>query len=459
MKKWTGVLLSLILLMLLTYYFMGYIVKDTLHKNIHALIKTPILSVHLNDYKRGWFSSQALLKLKMHVPAQTTTDKNGVSSTQPPVDFDLNFPLMIHHGPFIKTDTGIRFGIGAVTTQPETHYGVLITYLNRTFLKYTLPSFSMKGTVGGTPNEAFQVNWLGLIAEVEATTRLKQITGSLTLNGLNASAAKTSVNISKLMNQFKVYRTKENLWLGYNTLSIPLIEVEAAQSKTFQLNQFIFRIGSGIRQKSLNIDYAMSLKQLLVNGNSYGPGSFKLSLKNLNPTAMAQIHKQEVNLLENEGNPTLASLALLAELPQLLSQGPELELSDCSFRLPDGIVTGYLRVSLPKSDAITTDKLLKSASGEGQFKAPMTLVKQLLVQSLTTNQPENKSASSTDISTSSTIAPISNEDPEKKADQILKNYADKGLLKIEGSDYIIHFTLENQQMKINGQVFNPDTLQ
>ena len=110
---------------------MGFIVKKTLNKIVSSIPKISIVSIQLDKYHGGWFSSQAILSLKMHVPAQKTTDKNGITRMQLPVDLEMDIPITIKHGPFIVADNGIRFGLGMVTTQPETHYGVLINYFNK----------------------------------------------------------------------------------------------------------------------------------------------------------------------------------------------------------------------------------------------------------------------------------------------------------------------------------------
>ena len=54
----------------------------------------------------------------MHIPAQETTDAQGETSTEPPADVDMSFPLIINHGPFIVSDYGMGFGMGQVTTRP-----------------------------------------------------------------------------------------------------------------------------------------------------------------------------------------------------------------------------------------------------------------------------------------------------------------------------------------------------
>jgi len=41
---------------------------------------------------------------------------------------------------------------------------------------------------------------------------------------------------------------------------------------------------------------------------------------------------------------------------------------------------------------------------------------------------------------------------------MLQDYVSKGLLKVEGTDYVVTFKLENQQFIVNGQPFDSSML-
>lgn len=112
-------------------------------------------------------------------------------------------------------------------------------------------------------------------------------------------------------------------------------------------------------------------------------------------------------------------------------------------------------------------------SGEGQFKVPMTVVRNLMIASIKSDldkkspspAPEPVTpgdvANPTGVSVT-TPAPIvtdTNAEAQKQTETILQNLVNKGFLKVEGSDYVLNFTLENQQLLVNGQPFNPAMLQ
>ena len=82
MKKWTGFLVVLVVLILIAYYVMGFVLERTLNKNINSIPKSPVLSVELDNYERGWFSSQALLQGSRYLVKDFGTSKSPKSTRQ-----------------------------------------------------------------------------------------------------------------------------------------------------------------------------------------------------------------------------------------------------------------------------------------------------------------------------------------------------------------------------------------
>lgn len=465
MKKIAGVIIVLALLVLAGYYITGMNVERTLNKNIGSIPKTPIFNVYLDQYQRGWFSSHARLGLKMHVPEQTVTDKNGVAKVDPAVDFDLNFPLTINHGPIIVTDNGLRFGMGQVTTQPQTHYGVLIDYYNNLLFKYTLPGFAIKGNVHVNDGD-FQAEWLGLQSLLSVSANMDQLAGSSTIFGLDASAHNLVFKLGKISHVFKLNKNEDGLWLGDSQLSIPSIVVNAGDNNSFNLDDFALTSVSGIKEKMLYFNLDLSLKKVLVAGQNYGPGIFKFKIRNLDAKALADINQLGWQMAQKSQNPNVMMLSMLSELPKLISKGAEVELAEMALTLPEGIITGNFKISIPKSESSDLGQLMQKAYGEGQFKAPMTVVKSLLVttimskknDNLAQQQPTNPAITTAlPASPASTTEP-STEDPKIQADKLLQDYVNKGILKIDGPDYLITIKLKNQQFMINGKIIDPSLL-
>jgi uncharacterized protein YdgA (DUF945 family) len=461
MKKGTALLISFLLLILIAYYVMGVIVERTLNNNLSTLPNTSILSVHLDKYQRGLFSSRAILAIKMHIPEQTTED--GRLKVDPAVDFDLEFPLIINHGPVIFTDHGIRFGMGEATTQLQTHYNVLINYLNKTIFTYTLPSFAFKINVR---SEDFQFEWLGARDLFSISANMKKLDSHFILYGLNGSGNNVVFKLGKVIHNIQLTHAQDGLWLGHTDLSIPSATISTGDKNNFDLKSFNFMLGSDLNEGALNFKSEISLKKLLLDDKVYGPSTLKWGIRNLDPVAMASINQLEWKMLENNPDSNLLTLKLLAELPKLLAKGAELELSEMILNFPEGKITGSFKIFLPKNEN-APGKLLQEAHGEGQFKASIAVVKQLTtffieeeLQKQAAKTQVLSSAQQSGATPATTNAPMPaatniHDEAQKQAKQNIQTLVNKGLLKIDGTDYVLNFKLENGQFIINGQPFNP----
>ncbi|USQ13328.1 YdgA family protein [Legionella lytica] len=456
MKKWIG-LFSLVVIVLIAYYVMGNMAKTTLTRNIDSFPKSSVITLHLDQYQQGWFSSKALLDVKMHIPAQKITDTNGIAKMDTPLDLDISIPIHIKHGPFIWTDNGFRFGIAEVATRPETHYKALINYLRETVIKYSLPSFDLKGN-DGTADGAVQINWKGLTTVLGVSSNLDKINANFSLYGLSGSASNIEFNFSELEHDVQLWRHQEWLWLGQSHLGLTSATINAPDEQHFQLQGLDLRFNSDVTENKMGIDCKLSLEKLVVDNQNYGPGVFKLSIKNLDPNVMAKLNQQEANMVENNVDPNLAMLAIAAELPKLLTKGPVIELAEMNLTLPEGQINGNFKIWLPENEAKDASQAMQKVRGEGHFKAPIRLVKSLIVASIKsdlTKKVQQQQPASVTNPIAAFPAPVNPDaEAQKQAEQLVADLTNKGFLKVDGDNYVVDFTLENQKLQINGKPVN-----
>ncbi|CEK11572.1 YdgA family protein [Legionella hackeliae] len=466
MKKWIGFFVVLAVLILVAFYAMGFMIKSTFTKNINSIPDSPFMSVQLEKYRRGFFSSQAVLKLKIHVPAQQVTDKNGAARLDPPVDMNIDLPILIKHGPIICSENGIRFGLGLITTKPETHYQIFINYLNKMIANYSLPSFAIRVNPGPQAGGEYQLNWKGLDTLFKVSTNLNDVEGNLKLYGLDGSGNNTVLKIDNVGHKFKYKRHQNWLWLGQSKFKIPFVLLNQAGQKLFELKDFSFMLDSDAPDDALYFDWDVSMQNLYANAQSYGPGRLKLNIKNLDSAAMANIMQQSSNMLQENGNSDAATAGILAQLPKLLSRGPVMELSELALNLPEGKVLGNFKLSLP-NNVNDPNQIVQKMQGEGQFRAPIATVRQLLIAS-TKSDLDSKNTPATNNQPAVVPGAVANPvsavtdtqaEAQMQVDKMLQALTSKGFLKVEGSDYVLIFKLENQQLIINGQPFNPNMLQ
>ncbi|WP_133128334.1 YdgA family protein [Legionella nagasakiensis] len=518
MKKLIGLVVIILVLVLGSYYGTGLITERTLKKNVNMINQSNGLYVDVEQYDRGWFTSQAKFKWHLHVPERITKDQNDQSKVIPAQDYAMDMPLTIYHGPVIFSNVGIRFGLGYAhtvltlpqpyaeqfstvfsnqSTRPTLNLSVLVNYLNKSRLRIELPAFTLIAKEGKG-----QFEWLGMTSDVTVSSSLSTIDGDLTIDGIKIIKDSMNAVIGKITSNYDLHQTKEGLYLGEANFSFPSLMINNKDQKIFELEQFDIHTSSDVDGGLFNSYLKTSLEQIVTNGKKYGPGILKVSLKNLDAEVLAQINEQVNRMQQGSAQERQkALLVLLPELPKLFNKGAKFEISEMSFAMPEGTVAGHVLVSLPKSDSSNPFQLIQQVEGEGKFKIPAIVLKGLIVASLkqqlmqqpalpqaiaeqmkkdgqsennVTGSADEEMAKHSDASdeqnqeaqnessqdTSATASAIrSPADVEKQAtmqtEERLSSLVQAGILKTEGNDYTIELKLENGQLSVNGQPFNP----
>ncbi|HIC7358000.1 TPA: YdgA family protein [Legionella pneumophila] len=451
MKKWIISVLLLVAIVLCSYPIIGMMALSTAKKNVDNIPRNPFLTWQLKDNHRGWFCSTAVLNLLVNLPAQENKDAQGNIKVQPALHLSLDFPMVIHHGPFIMTDNGLRFGLAWVTTRPETHYGALINYLNQTVVSYSLPAINMQGTNNGDQGN-FVFVWQGLSAKLKVNPRVNKASGHVTMYGMSAKVQETDVRIGKVKVSFALNRYMDNLWLGDSSILLSSVSTITNSLPVFDLQDLSMDAWAGVNNNLLDFNLQLSLNKFLMNNNGYGPGQLKIELKNLDPQAMAKLNRLNYDYPSNQ-------IAILAEIFNLLSKGATLSLNQ-ELDTPHGHLSSSLNMALTRNSFSNPEDLWQNLKGNGQFKAPIKLVKQLLLESIkskTTTPPADVSQSQATQLDSTQPVDV-DADAHKQTEALLQKLVSQGVLKVEGDYYHASFTLENTKFTVNGQPFDPALL-
>ncbi|CZG12549.1 TPA: YdgA family protein [Legionella pneumophila] len=447
MRKWIISLLLLVIIVLCSYPIIGMMALSTVKKNVDNIPKSPFLTWQLKDNQSGWFCSTAVLNLLVDLPAQENKDAQGNIKIQPALHLSMDFPVIVRHGPFIMTNNGLRFGLAWVTTKPETHYGALINYLNQTAVSYSLPSINMQGTNNGDQGK-FVFVWQGVSASLKVNPRIDKASGHVTMYGMSTQVQETDVRIGKVKVNFALNRYMDDLWLGDSSIMLSSLSIITNSQPVFDLQNLGIDAWAGVNSNLLDFNLQLSLNKFVMNNNSYGPGQLKIEVKNLDPQAMAKLNHLNYDYPSNQ-------IAILAEMFNLLSKGATLNLNQ-ELDTPQGHLSSSLNLALTRSSLSNPEDLLQNLKGNGQFKAPIKLVEQLLFESI-----KSKTATpAADMSQSQVTEPLVDADAEahKQTEELLQKLVSKGILKVEGDYYQASFTLENTKFTVNGQPFDPALL-
>lgn len=457
MKKWIGLIAVLAVGVLGAYDGMGWMAERTLNQNIQAVPDSPFFKLSLDKYRRGWFSSNALLRFNMHIPPQPALAADGSYTSGQPIDLGMAFPLLIQHGPVVFTDSGLRFGTAQVTTRPASHYGAFINYTHKTVMKYTLPSTILRSKVPSSQQD-YVVDWRGLCVWLGLAPHLNGFDSQLETGGLRITADQFTLDIGHIVGDLALNRERDWLWLGETRLHLSSIKAHSPTQAVFELHDFNLRVNSFAEDDTLQFDWQLSLQKLFADNQHYGPASLRLTIRNIDAAAMAKINQQTwSSTTQSTGNPSLAMMAMMAEVPYLLAKGPVIELSEMDVTMPEGRIVGHFKLMLPTVSPENNAEFTRKIYGEGEFRAPAKVVKALLNASI-----KRHASSTVPTAPRDQVMALDNQTPatsdasiEQQADKMLQDYISKGLLKQDGEDYVLTFKVENQQLIVNGQVFNP----
>ena len=486
MKKLAGLIIILAVLILGGYYGMGVLTERTIKKDIEVINQSNGLFAQIEEYNRGWFSSDAKIKWRLHVPERIVTGDDGKSQTVAAQDYQMDMPVTIHHGPIIIAKNNVRFGMGYAetvfalpdqlnkkfdeefskeSTRPQLDLNIFVNYLNKSIVELSLPSFKLISKDG-----TGHFDWLGMQSTTHMTSNMGQVEGDIIIDGMKIAKDDTKVTLGKVSSEFDLHQTPAGLYLGNANFSLPSFDVTVKDKKMFELSEFSLSSDSNIKDSLFSTNFNMSLKSLVANGLTYGPGDLEIVLRNLDADVLADINRQATAMQNGtEAERQQAMMALLPELPKLFSKGAELEISKLSFKLPEGTIEGNLLVTLPKGDNANPFELIQKTQGNAKLKMPKAVVKQLMQQSIMqqmSKQPEMQQALIEQLQNAQQGGQSQAKQPVPSTAELAGIQADKqiavmeqnGLIVLNGSDYVTEVSLEQGKLAINGKPFDPSMM-
>lgn len=502
MKKLTGLLVILVVLSLGAYYGMGVLTERTIKKDIEVVNQSNGLSAVIENYNRGWFSSDANIKWRLHLPERIVKDAEGKSQTLAAQDYNTQTPIQIHHGPFIHTGKKLRFGMGYAQTsiplpdqynqkfdtlftqdsmKPQLDLNIFVNYLNQSTLELALPSFKLTAKEGNG-----QFEWKGMNTLTSISSNLNKIDGKIRIDGADVSKDDTKINLGEVTSEYNLHKTASGLYLGDANLSLPSFTIMNKAQSLFAMKDFSLNSSSDISNSLFSTHLEVQLNSVVANTLTYGPAQLEVALRNLDADVLAKLNDQAQAMHNGtDVERQQAMLSMLPELPKLFSQGAEFEISKLNVKLPQGVVDGNLLVSLPKGNNSNPFELIQKIQGNAKLSLPIAVVKQLVQQSLNqqmTTQPElqqalikelqNSSAQPAATPTPSAAAnapeatPPTTTTPAPTLEQLAVMETDKrlgilvqnGLLTVNADNYVIEVSLAQGKFIVNGKPFDPAML-
>ena len=510
MKKVIGLVVIVPAVVLGSYFGMGLLTKVAIDKSVRLINESNGVLVEIDKYDRGLYTSTAVLKWNIHIAEILSKNSDGQITTVPAQDYKLETPLTIYHGPVMFTNSGIKFGLGYARSdvslpedyatkfadvftkesiRPKLNVSLFVNYLDNSQFHVDLPAFKLIFKDTGD-----QIVWNGMNTHLQFSRSFRHIDGGFTIDGAMVTKDKMKANITKLVSDYEMKRTKSGIYIGEGSLSMSLLSVMDNDKPMFEVNDFFASSNSGIDDRLFHSNFKSSIKKCVLNGKVYGPGLIEFGLSNLDADILADIHSKSPALQQgSDADRQQALLAILPEIPKLFAKGPQFEVSTLKMEVPEGTITGKLLLSLPKGDAGNPFQMLQKLVGHSTLEIPMPVIKDLLITSLKQANPaeqvqpqkvldpaiaeqmknssqangaaKQKPGSELSAQTETTGASkvLSPEEQMQKlsaqADEKLSAMIREGTLVKKDKNYLIELDLAQGQLTVNGKPFTPAMIQ
>lgn len=519
MKKIIGIVVLLLVVILGGYFGTGLVTEHTIQKNLAALNQANGMSAELVDYRRGLFTSDALLTWRMQVPEKVTKKSDGGTVVTPPKSYTFEMPLVMYHGPVMFQNGRFRFGLGSATgrlslpdaymedfsslfteksTKPKLTISFFITYLNKTHVEANIPEFQLF-----TKQHHTEIDWMGMDSDLRFSPESTRLQGNFLLEGLRILGKQFRIVLNKLSTSYDVHKTENGLFLGEARLALPSLQVTSGGKTELELKQLELNSKSDVDNDALFFSsFHGRYKSLVSREKTYGPAEVNVSLKNLDADILADLN-QRFNQLQQMDTATAETpqllFSLLPDVPKLLERGAVFEVSTLKAALPDGELDGSMKLAFPKVEPGEAPlQALPKVEGEGHLRMPAGFLKAVLARSIkdklmraraqalagdsaasepqADNKPDVQVAKSDeakvqdeeDLPKVRALAPASldeqgamakiDQQSSQEAEEKLAELVRIGALQEKGADYVLELKLSSGRLLVNGHPFHSGML-
>lgn len=459
-----------------------YVFEDTLTKSVYTL--------DLVDYRRGWFSSKA--KIKVTVNTQTSSNdplflltaliRSQVSSLQNQ-HFSTTFDVNIKHGPLVFTTLNgksrLQLGIAGFQYQinlsgNDATRQVVDNVIGKQPLATGESILHFSGDLSNQlqslkihfedKTKDMKVDWQGFNFTADVSKQYDRVNVNFISTPVNISNFNRSdtLSISSIRFQTHSKRGLADLWYGTSELSLDSIRAKVYGNKTSVSNIKISKNQTEHQQK-FDVKVTYSIGNYSINDKTYGPVNIAFKLTDVNAIPFRQladtVNQQNINSMQLQQQ----MLFLMQLIPQALQifNGTSLQLN-ANVDTPLGIVNADAQVTAAKQiNATTLDPLLliREFTGDANISVSQEVVKRLMymiIYPIKIDESTQRLIAKTEVN-----GKMSNLDAAIKAasqqatDQRINQYLDAGLITKAGNTYQTKLGYHNGKLTANGvQIFD-----
>jgi|GEM_PF-1112490 len=457
-------------------YWFGINAEKEYESLIGSFSEAENITVVDESYKRGWLSSQT----------QTTFTVTGSEGEI----FRIHNEDTIYHGPIPPGPLfkgqisplpvlAVIESKAALTPAPESEYEDLIRGLPP-IMYNTVLSLNGGGTTKinmpgiesklGEDDEYF--TWSGLKGTIKFEPGFKDMNTSFESEGLTIKSDDLQLTLSGVNGKSNIRYEGDNYYLPLGTASFD-VEAISARSKDKETGEF-----DDLRVKNLSFQgstedlagtltsiHTLGFEEITVGELTYGPGGYKLALRNIDKSSWKNIQKilQEARdkpkqESQEESNEYLAEL--MGVLPELVKKSPELEISELVLETGEGDLRGNLFIAIDGTGLTDPDMalnplfLLAAITANAELSVATTLLEEAM-HGFNAEEIEDEIKNGA-------LSPLSDQEIDKLArERTRKDIGDltsQSILVLEEDRYVLNAEYTPGQILLNGNPLDLDTL-
>lgn len=443
-------------------YMLGGQVRSLYQSSLEGADNWGIFSLAVDDYQRGFLSSQARTQVDLRLP--------GGEGEGAPETVQLVFDHTFRHGPLpggfslpalaeIETRLAeVRLvGVdaeGFFEHFPELEAAVAVTRVAfdgsaRSHLR--IPPLERHDTEG-------ELKWQGLRLDAEAAPGGRALKGRIEMPGLEFLAEGSRIELGGIRGEFDLTEALPWIYVGRSGMSLDGLEMEFPDGEDGRRRSFEFKAGKvtlDSRHEGERLHYRESLElaRLGMDDEFFGPLSVEIELRNLDGQALSDFmgQFQQVGRELAEVDPETRLIRLLplyGELAmKLLAGGPELRIERLHLVAPKGEVRGGGRLGFAGEPGLFLGDfaaLLQQVEAAVELGADEDLVRSVLAETMRA-ELQAQAAAPAEYG-GEEIEPLPAEALEREIDNLLE----RNFVVREGDKLKTTASLKNGVLTLNG---------
>ncbi|GEM_PF-6697341 len=357
-----------------------------------------VLRVRVVDYRRGWFSSRALIRV-------TVTPAPEPGQPRPKLTFDL--AERIGHGPFPLADrAGAHLGWRPV--QAVIHTAWVTDAASRAALGSGFPARPLEAVTvispaGGAETELrmpawraalklrgsadARLDWGGARGRIAWSRDFGRIDQRYRLAGFDIQGVRGTVRMGSMIVVGHSRRAPSGLMTGTMKVRVAGLEVGsgAPARPAFAMTGVVLDGSSAEHDGAVTVTGGLRIARIRAAGLELGPAEYRLRVAPLDAATLVRL-QADIRRIQTRGGDAQqvqrrVLRLVLAQVPALLRRSPELDLERLSLVTPDGEIRLHARVKFTPAVLSEPSGLWwRGVAGEAALQIPVPLLRAGLLQ-------------------------------------------------------------------------------